>query len=102
MGLRDLSEAIILQSAADLLSSPHEENAIEFFSGEGFRLCAEMAKMSHEDKLTFLEMLAGCVSACKRKGEQAFVTGPDNKKTVRRLAVSHRGRKSAVTARAAC
>ncbi len=101
MGLRDLSEAIILQSAADLLSTPNEEESIAFFSGEGFRLCAEMAKMSHDDKLRFLEMLAESVSACmKTKDRSAAV--PQNKKTVRRWADSRRTRKSAVTTRAAC
>ncbi len=100
MGLRDLSEAIILQSAADLLSGPHEKDALEFFSGEGFRLCADMAKMSHDDKLTFLEMLAKCVSACRETKDRSVAT-PHNKKTARRWTDPHRGRRSAVMARSA-
>jgi hypothetical protein len=100
MGLRDLSEAIILQSAADLLSTPNEEETVEFFSGEGFRLCAEMAKMSHDDKLTFLEMLAECISACRNTKDRS-VAIPHNKKTVRKWSEPHRTRKSPVTARAA-
>ncbi|HWR57458.1 MAG TPA: hypothetical protein VN328_01100 [Thermodesulfovibrionales bacterium] len=99
MGLRDLSEAIILQSAADLLSEPHEGEALEFFSGEGFRLCAEMAKMGHDDKLTFLEMLAGCISSCRKTKDRPAAI-PDTKKTVRRWADHHRAKKSSVVARA--
>ncbi len=101
MGLRDLSEAIILQSAADLLSTPNEEESIEFFSGEGFRLCAEMAKMSHQDKLTFLEMLSESISACRTK-KVCSAEIPQNKKSVKRWADQRRPRKSAVTTRAAC
>lgn len=101
MGLRDLSEAIILQSAADLLSTPNEEQALEFFSGEGFRMCAEMAKMSHDDKLKFLEMLADCISACKKTKGRSVAAIPHNKKTVRKWAEPHRARKSPAMARAA-
>ncbi len=101
MSLRDLSEAIILQSADDLLSGPNEEDALEFFGGEGFRLCSEMAKMSHDDKLAFLEMLAKCVSAC-RKTKDRSVAVPHSKKTARRWADSPRARKSAAPARTAC
>ncbi len=100
MGLRDLSEAIILQSAADLLGGPHKEEALEFFSGEGFRMCAEMAKMGHDDKLTFLEMLAECVAVCNKSKDRSG-SGPNAKKTVRRWTDPHKTRRSAA-ARAAC
>lgn len=88
MSLRTLSEAIILQSAEDLLSTPHENENIDFFSGEGFRLCAEMAGMSHDDKLTFLNMLAECVSGCKGTVVKKKASG--------RWTPSQKGRKSAV------
>jgi hypothetical protein len=69
MGLRDLSEAIILQSASDLLDAPRDKDTLEFFSGEGFRLCAEMAKMDHDDKIRFLTMLTECISQCTKSGK---------------------------------
>lgn len=62
MSLKTLSEAIILQSAEDVLSAPHKGEDIEFFSGEGFRICSEIAGMSHDDKLEFLNILLGCIS----------------------------------------
>ncbi len=93
MGLRDLSEAIILQSASDLLGAPNDEEALEFFSGEGFRMCAEMAKMKHDDKLEFLNMLVESISACKKTN-----TCPAHgaKKAVKRWAVPHKARKNAM------
>ena len=66
MGLRDLSEAIILQAASDLLGALHDKDSLDFFSGEGFRLCAQMARMDHDEKVTFLRMLTTCISECKK------------------------------------
>jgi len=97
MGLRDLSEAIILQSASDLLDTPCDKDALEFFSGEGFRLCAEMAKMDHDDKIRLLAMLTECISECKKNGNH-----PDEKpdmpykRTAKRLTLSRRCRRSTV------
>lgn len=67
MSLRTLSEAIILQSAEDLLSASHRKEGLEFFMGEGFGLSAEMAAMSHDEKLKLLHMLLGCIASGKRK-----------------------------------
>jgi hypothetical protein len=96
MGLRDLSEAIILQSASDVLDTPRDKDALEFFSGEGFRLCAEMAKMDYDDKIKFLTMLTRCISECK-KNDNHPDKKPDltDKRASKRLALSHRCRKSA-------
>jgi hypothetical protein len=66
MSLRALSEAIILQSAEDLLSASHRKEGLEFFSGEGFRLCSETAGMTFDEKLDFLHMLLGCIESGKR------------------------------------
>ena len=97
MGLRDLSEAIILQSASDLLDTPCGKDALEFFSGEGFRLCAEMAKMEHNEKITFLTMLTECISECKdHKNHSDKQPDLTDKKSQKRFALSHRCRKSPV------
>jgi hypothetical protein len=96
MGLRDLSEAIILQSASDLLGKPNDEETLEFFTGEGFLICAEMANLSHDDKLNFLNMLVESISACKKSGACHGTTASCNKKAVKKWAVPHRVRKNAV------
>ena len=81
MGLRDLSEAIILQCASDLLDAPRNRDALDFFSGEGFRLCAEMAKVEHDEKIRFLSLLTDCICACNKNRDHPKVTpGPEDKK----------------------
>jgi hypothetical protein len=55
--LRNLAEAIILQSIEDLWSKTHQKESIEFFTGEGFRHCADMADMSVVDRLRIIRML---------------------------------------------
>jgi len=97
MGLRDLSEAIILQSASDLLDTPRDRDALEFFSGEGFRLCAEMAKMDHDDKIRFLTMLTECISECKNhKNHPDKKPDLTDRKSSKRVTLAHRCRKSPV------
>lgn len=94
MGLRTLSEAIILQAAADLLSTSHCKEGFEFFGGEGFRLSAEMAGMTSDEKLNFLHMLLACISSGKKMSECS--------KEIRRNGASrtcqhsYKGRKSAL------
>lgn len=97
MGLRNLSEAIILQSASDLLDTPRDKDALEFFSGEGFRVCAEMAKMDHDDKIKFLTMLTECIFECKKHKNHPD-KNPDlpDRKSTKRMTLSHRCGKSAV------
>ena len=94
MSLRTLSEAIILQSAEDLLSASHRKEGLEFFSGEGFRLSAEMAGMRFDEKLEFLNMLLGCISSGKKMSEcsKEMTAGKETK----RWSHQHRGRKSAL------
>lgn len=55
--LKNLAEAIILQSIADLWSKTHRRESIEFFTGDGFRQCADMADMSVVDRLRIIRML---------------------------------------------
>ena len=97
MDLRNLSEAIILQSASDLLGTPRDKDALGFFGGEGFRLCAEMAKIDHDDKIKFLTMLTECISECKNHKNHSDKK-PDltDKKSQKRFTLSHRCRKSPV------
>lgn len=97
MGLRDLSEAIILQSAEDLLSMPHEKESIEFFSGEGFSLCAGIAKMTIDEQIKFLNILVKCVSACKKAKNRSDKRGfAEDKGNSKKWAHPHKNRKSVV------
>jgi len=92
MGLGDLSEAIILQSALDLLDVPRNNDALEFFRGGGFRVCAGMAKMDHDDKIKLLTILMKCLSECKKSGK---VPG---KKRIRQKKELRRGRSFLISA----
>ena len=57
MGLKALAEAIILQSADDFMDEYRQKEDIEFFGGEGFRICSEIAGMNHSEQCAFLGLL---------------------------------------------
>ncbi len=59
MGLRNLAEAVILQSLEDLLNSKYRKESKEFFEGEGFKIYAEIAGLTSEKKFRILHLLAG-------------------------------------------
>jgi hypothetical protein len=70
MGMKELAEGIILQSIEDL-SDPHlREDCINFFKGNDFILCAEMAAMGQADQLKLLTMVKDTV-ACQAKSIRA-------------------------------
>jgi hypothetical protein len=56
-GLRSLAEAIILQSIEDLWDSRHKDESMEFFRGEGFKICAEIAGLNTSKQLKILRLL---------------------------------------------
>ncbi|MDA8088133.1 MAG: hypothetical protein M0Z75_15720 [Nitrospiraceae bacterium] len=56
--VKSLAEAIILQSMEDFWGNAYREESIEFFKGEGFRVCAEIAGMGQDDQSKVLEMLS--------------------------------------------
>ncbi len=60
--VKSLAEAIILQSMEDFWSNAYRQESIEFFKGDGFKVCAEIAGMGHEEQSKVLEMLAGGLS----------------------------------------
>lgn len=70
MSLKALAEAIILQAADDFLSEDRNEDDVAFFSGEGFRVCSEMAGMNHLEKCRLLDLVrrAAPVSSSRVKG----------------------------------
>ena len=95
MSLRTLSEAIILQSAEDLLSASHRKEGLEFFSGEGFRRSAEMAGMTYDEKVGFLHILMGCIASGKKMRECSDERAAGNRIRSGKSTHSHRGRRSA-------
>jgi hypothetical protein len=60
--LKALAEAIILQSMEDLWNGAHRKESVDFFEGEGFRTCAEMACMRQEEQLKVLQMITGSLA----------------------------------------
>ena len=60
MRLKNLAEAIIVQSMEDLWNRNHKKESSQFFMGEGFRLASEMAGMSAVDRLRLLLILRRC------------------------------------------
>lgn len=57
MGVKALAEAIILQSMEDLSDTNHRAESLEFFAGEGFRICAQMAGMKPQAQVKVLELV---------------------------------------------
>ncbi len=55
--LKALAEAVILQAMEDLWSSTHRRESLEFFEGEGFNQCAELAGMTVVERLKLIRML---------------------------------------------
>jgi hypothetical protein len=56
-GLKALAEAVILQAMEDLWSDAHRKESLEFFEGEGFSHCADLAGMRVVERLKLIRML---------------------------------------------
>lgn len=56
-GLKALAEAIILQSMEDLWTKSHRKESVQFFLGEGFRECADIAEMKVIERLRIVKMV---------------------------------------------
>ena len=54
---RKIAEAIILQAVEDLWSPVHRKESIEFFTGEGFAICARIVGMGLYDKLRLIRII---------------------------------------------
>lgn len=52
-----IAEAIILQAIEDLWSAVHRKKSIEFFTGEGFAICARIAGMGLYEKLKLFQSI---------------------------------------------
>lgn len=56
MGLKKLAETIIFQSLEDIWDGRHRAQSVEFFSGEGFHICAQMAGIDVNERLKLLNL----------------------------------------------
>ncbi len=75
--IKVLAETILLQSLEDLWVDEERSNCIEFFSGEGFRLCSEIAGMSSDDEVKILNIVGDIVHHNSRKNKKVRVIRAD-------------------------
>ncbi len=68
--IKELAEAILLQSMEDLWIDEARSNCIDFFCGEGFHICSEMAGMSSDDKAKLLNMVGDITYQNSRKNKE--------------------------------
>lgn len=59
MGVRNLAEAVILQSIEDLWDPVYCKESKTFFSGDAFSICSEIAGLDSINKLKLLLFLEG-------------------------------------------
>jgi hypothetical protein len=55
--LRNLTEAIILQSVEDLWDEALKNECLTFFEGEGFDICACIAGIKSSDRLRLIDII---------------------------------------------
>ena len=58
MNIRNLAEAIILQSVEDLWDAKQKDDCLTFFYGESFGMCAEMAGMNTYEQTRMLQLVS--------------------------------------------
>jgi hypothetical protein len=58
MNIRNLAEAIILQSVEDLWDVKQKDECLAFFYSESFGMCAEIAGMNEHEQTMMLQMVS--------------------------------------------
>ena len=61
MGIRNLAEAVILQSIEDLWDKRHRSDCLAFFKGEGFNICARIAGIKFSGRMKLLRLIGASV-----------------------------------------
>jgi hypothetical protein len=61
MNIRNLAEAIILQSVEDLWDAKQKGDCLTFFCGESFGMCAEMSGMNTYEQAMMLQLVSASV-----------------------------------------
>lgn len=59
MSIRNLAEAVILQSLEDLWNPQFMDESRDFFEGEGFRMTSEIAGINSLEQAKILHLLKG-------------------------------------------
>jgi hypothetical protein len=69
--VKPLAEAIILQCMEDYIDPEHRNEGIEFFSGEGFVICADIAEINVNERYELIMLMkraTGRSIECEREG----------------------------------
>jgi hypothetical protein len=86
MGLKGLAEAIILQSMEDAADRERCEDAVAFFKGLDFIICAEIAGLDTVDQIRLLTMarfmIEKTTESCKLCGKGLEQTNTSNSKDI--------------------
>jgi hypothetical protein len=72
--VRSLAEGIILQAMEDLWDNDHHQESANFFKGDGFNICAALARIDMKQRHQIMRMVA-LPLAKKSNG-----TAPDKKR----------------------
>ena len=63
---KNLAKAIIFQSMKDVRIHEHREECIEFFKGDGYKICAEIAGFSINSPHKILNFIGGYNAGAKK------------------------------------
>ena len=66
MSIKHLAEAVILQSLEDLWDPDYTAGSMEFFEGDGFKICADIAEINRFKRYKILHLLGGKKNAENR------------------------------------
>jgi hypothetical protein len=66
MMAKNLAESVLLQSIEDLWDKEQRRDCLDFFSGEGFRLCADIAGIQLTDQKKLLSLIGRSISHRQR------------------------------------
>lgn len=78
MGIRELGEAMICQSLEDLSSKTRSGEAVEFFEGKDYNVCARIAGMSAAERIRLLVFAERIIGRRKTKGSYRKLTSYGN------------------------
>jgi hypothetical protein len=68
--IKKLAETILMQSIEDLWNKEERSNCIDFFTGEGYRICSEIAGMSPNEKVEVLNFVRNILSENSMKNKE--------------------------------
>ena len=68
-----IAEAIILQAIEDLWSAVHRKESIEFFTGEGFAICARIVGMGLYQKLRLIQVIKKAIQKREHSYPKQFL-----------------------------